>query len=266
MRFNLQYILLLSLCCLEEVKAAPTSTSLFNRLSYLPKRSLKPTRVEREIKGRGAAATPTGSGFPMCTLVASYSGTTAKLSIEAPNGTTIGGTDALALKKGTGVCQGSGLPYTICATLGKKGLTFTYSNDAPWTIPEGPTARTAFDCRQFKFWFISAFWPLPDSKSKFKMGTLNWTMQAFDGTILGGEPQHDIFTTDTASYEPPATLLSELSQPMTVDWSLQDNSITFALGDQKLRIVNSTGAYSNIFISSSARSDLFQWTRSGILG
>lgn len=132
------------------------------------------TATINDLRARGAS-TLTGAG-PTCTAVISYSGNTANVNIEAPNGTSIGGSSDVSLPSHGGWANiDSLLPYGIVIQLDKKDITVKYSNDISWTVDSGAPSSNGFDCRQFKFWLITNFWVIED-ESKFNTGTLNWTI------------------------------------------------------------------------------------------
>lgn len=217
------------------------------------------TATINDLRARGAS-TLTGAG-PTCTAVISYSGNTANVNIEAPNGTSIGGSSDVSLPSHGGWANiDSLLPYGIVIQLDKKDITVKYSNDISWTVDSGAPSSNGFDCRQFKFWLITNFWVIED-ESKFNTGTLNWTITTLDGTVLGGSPQDDILM--SLNNVPATVLTSELDDVVKVYWAL-DNSMAFDYGTQTVRYANATGPHASL-LTGSAPMNVFSWITSGIL-
>ena len=135
-----------------------------------------------------------------------------------------------------------------------------YSSDPSWDVDAGTTSKQGFDCREFKFWLNTNFWVV-ESSSAFSMGTLNWTMKALDGTMLGGSPQDDIMAFEDD--QPAMLLTSMLDDVVKVYWN-SDGSMTFGYGTQILRYPIATGEYVGTFVGSAAMAN-FTWTTSGVL-
>jgi len=213
--------------------------------------------------------TPSGTNYPTCTAITTFTGTTATITIHAPNGSQIGGSApggwALVAEGTTQI--GSLLPYAITGTLKKKTLTLAYANDPPWTVTENQKSTQGFDCRAFRFHLSTSFWLIGQSKAS-RFGTLQWNITALDGTWLGGSVQEDIFASGAMSgacggLPSGCELRSALEEVVRVDWQMEDKSMSFAYGPKVQRFGNySLAEGMHEFVGTS---NTFTWTRSGVL-
>ena len=218
--------------------------------------ALAPSGTDSFLRPR---STPVGPG-PNCTAETTYREYQASVTIKSPNGTVIGGNSTIPLPHKGWFNLDSRLPWTLAMKLQKHNLLLQYSNDEPWTVQQNTPTSSVFDCRDFKFWLITNFWPFEESKH-IHQGTLNWTIVALDGTKLGGSPQTDLM--ENSGHHPVASLDSALAEVIDVYWG-KNNAMTFKYGQQTAKLDNATGSHQTMLIGS-APMDVFTWTKSGVL-